>query len=39
MLMLIEEQNKRAELLGKKPSGSRRPGFANWPLFAERPAS
>ena len=37
MLMLIEEQNKKGGLLGRKlRSGRGRPGLENWPLFAEK---
>jgi urea transport system substrate-binding protein len=39
MLMLIEEQNKKGGLLGKKLEAVVVDPASNWPLFAERPAS
>ena len=39
MLMLIDEQNKKGGLLGKKLEAVVVDPASNWPLFAERPAS
>ncbi len=39
MLMLIDEQNKKGGLLGKKLEAVVVDPASDWPLFAERPAS
>ena len=39
MLMLIEEQNKKGGLLGKKLEAVVVDPASNWPLFAERRAN
>lgn len=39
MLMLIDEQNKKGGLLGKKLEAVVIDPASNWPLFAERPVN
>ena len=39
MLMLIDEQNKKGGLLGKKLEAVVVDPASNWPLFAERPVN